>query len=86
MILTGVTLIHRYYLELFTSTIPKEITDYILETTNCEDIAMNVMIGKYLAEIGLPQPVGIRIGMNKMNFKDIKIGHPSSKLFILGSL
>lgn len=73
MIMTNVAFIHHFYLDLFTSTIPKKVEDFIIENTNGEDIAMNVLIGKYLTEVGHPQPVGI-----KMNSKKLDIGNLSS--------
>ena len=75
MIMTNVAFIHRFYLNLFCSTLPKEILDFIIDTTNGEDLAMNVIIGKYLAEQGLPQPVGIR-----MTSKTVELGNLSSEL------
>ncbi len=76
MIMTNVAFIHRFYLNLFGSTLPKEIVDFIIETTNGEDLAMNVVIGKYLADQGLPQPVGIRMATKK-----IDLGNLSSELW-----
>ena len=75
MIMTNVAFMHRFYLELFTKTVPKEVIDYIVRTTNGEDITMNVVIGKYLTEMGLAQPVGVRLRSKKLD-----IGNLSSVL------
>ena len=75
--LTNVAFIHHKYLELFTHTVPKSIIDYIVETQNGEDITMNVVIGKYLTELGHPMCVGIHV---KSGLKDI--GNLSSELVI----
>ena len=81
MIMTNVAFLHRKYLELFTNTVPKSIIDYIVETQNGEDITMNVMIGKYLTELGHPMCVGVYVTSGK---KDI--GNLSSELIIVCSL
>ena len=73
--MTNVAFIHHMYLELFTTTVPKKIKDYIVETTNGEDITMNVVVGKYLTEMGHPQSVGIAMTSNKK-----EIGNLSSAL------
>ena len=77
MIMTNVAFMHHKYLELFTHTVPKRIIDYIVETQNGEDITMNVVIGKYLTELGHPMCVGVYVTSGK---KDI--GNLSSELII----
>ena len=77
MIMTNVAFLHHKYLELFTNTVPKSIIDYIVETQNGEDITMNVVIGKYLTELGHPMCVGVYVTSGK---KDI--GNLSSELII----
>ena len=59
MMMTNVAFIHRKYLELFTNTVPKLVRDYIQKTTNGEDITMNVIVGKYLADHGHPHCVAV---------------------------
>ncbi len=78
MILTGNAMIHRFYLEMFSTTLPKEVVDFIIEEKNCEDISMNVMIGKFLADSGHPQRVGICMASGAKN-----LGNLSSKSFSL---
>ena len=56
MILTGNAMIHRFYLDNDSS---QRNGRFHYRKKNCEDISMNVMIGKYLADSGHPQPVGI---------------------------
>ena len=46
---------------MFNETLSPQIHDMIDETMNCDDLAMNVMIGDYLERIGVPQPTGLRI-------------------------
>lgn len=59
--MTNVAFIHHKYLELFTNTVPDVVKDYIIQTTNGEDITMNVVIGKYLTELGYPQCVAVYV-------------------------
>ena len=44
---------------MFNKTVPQEIHEMIDHTMNCDDLAMNVMVGDYLARIGRPQPSGV---------------------------
>ena len=59
--LTNVAFIHHKYLELFTHTVPKIIMDYIVETQNGEDLTMNVVVGKYLTELGHPMCIAVYV-------------------------
>ena len=61
IMLTNVAFIHHKYLELFTHTVPKIIMDYIVETKNGEDLTMNVVIGKYLTELGHPMCIAVYV-------------------------
>ncbi len=72
-------MIHRFYLEMYSRMLPKAIVDFIIENKNCEDISMNVMIGKYLAESGHPQPVGILIASGAKDFGNLS----SKQCFII---
>ena len=71
MIMTNVAFMHHKYLELFTHTVPKRIIDYIVETQNGEDITMNVVIGKYLTELGHPMCVGILVKSGKTDIGNL---------------
>ena len=44
---------------MFNETVPLEIHEMIDRKMNCEDLAMNVMVGDYLARIGRPQPSAV---------------------------
>ncbi|RDD47513.1 Exostosin-like 3 [Trichoplax sp. H2] len=44
MVLTGAAFIHKYYLFLYTFTMPEGIRRRVDEIMNCEDIAMNFLI------------------------------------------
>ena len=72
--MTNVAFLHHKYLELFTHTVPKPIIDYIIRTQNGEDLTMNVVIGKYLTELGHPMCVGIHV---TFGYKEVR--HLSSK-------
>ena len=61
MMMTNVAFIHRRYLQLFTDTVPKEMIDFIIRSTNGEDITMNVVVGKFLTSIGRPQCVAMYV-------------------------
>ena len=72
--MTNVAFTHHKYLELFTHTVPKSIIDYIIKTKNGEDLTMNVVIGKYLTELGHPMCVGIHV---TFGYKEVR--HLASK-------
>ena len=59
MVLTGASFVHKDYLKMFSETVPWEIHEMIDRKMNCEDLAINVMVGDYLARIGMPQPSAV---------------------------
>ena len=59
LVLTGASFVHKDYLKMFNETVPWEIHEMIDCKMNCEDLAINVMVGDYLARIGMPQPSGV---------------------------
>ena len=59
LVLTDASFLHKDYLRIFNKTVPREIHEMIDHTMNCDDLAMNVMVGDYLARIGRPQPSGV---------------------------
>ncbi len=61
MMMTNVAFIHHKYLELFTDTVPQSIMEFIIQTTNGEDITMNTVVGKYLTDLGRPQCVALYV-------------------------
>ena len=44
MVLTGAAFIHKYYMYLYSYTLPQAIRDKVDEYMNCEDIAMNFLV------------------------------------------
>ena len=48
IILTTSAMFHVQYLDLYQSMLTDEFRGYIDKTMNCEDILMNVVVGKYL--------------------------------------
>lgn len=44
MVLTGAAFVHKYYMYLYTYTLPQAIRDKVDEYMNCEDIAMNFLV------------------------------------------
>ena len=63
MILTSTTIVHKTYLWMFfdDSILPKGMIEYIDERKNCEDIALNVMVAKFLADVGQGQAAALAI-------------------------
>ena len=62
MVLTGAAFVHRQYIRMFNdrSVVPRAVYDLIDLRNNCEDIAMNVMVGQYLlGEMGRPHCSGL---------------------------
>ena len=62
MVLTGAAFVHRQYIRMFNdhSVVPRTVYDLIDSRNNCEDIAMNVMVGQYLlGEMGRPHCSGL---------------------------
>ena len=54
MILTSTSILHKAYLEMFfdDNILPKGMIDYIDQRKNCEDIGINVMVTKFLQDLG----------------------------------
>ncbi|CAK8683774.1 unnamed protein product [Clavelina lepadiformis] len=44
MVLTGAAFIHRYYLALYTDWLPLQVRNMVDQTSNCEDILMNMLV------------------------------------------
>ena len=62
MVLTGAAFIHKRYVKMFNdrSIVRQEVHNLIDVMNNCEDIAMNVMVGQYLLrELGRPRCSGL---------------------------
>ena len=62
MVLTGAAFVHKQYIRMFNdhNIIPQEVHDLIDSRNNCEDIAMNIMVGRHLlGETGQPQCSGL---------------------------
>lgn len=62
MVLTGAAFLHKRYVEMFNDhhVVPPAVHDLIDSTNNCEDIALNVMVGGYLLrETGRQQCSGL---------------------------
>ena len=68
MVLTGAAFVHLNYLKMFnsTSTTPKAVHKLIDELHNCEDLAVNVMVGDYLARVERPQCSGLFVKPTKV--------------------
>ena len=65
MILTGECFLHVSYLKLFNSTLPESIRVMIDSLQSCEDMAMNVLVARYLANSGQPQCPGLLVNHRK---------------------
>ena len=52
MILTSTAIMHKTYLEMFFdhTILPHGMIDYIEKRKNCEDIAINIMVAKFLKD------------------------------------
>ena len=63
MIITPQCFFHRAYLELFNSPqfTPPEVLDYIDREMNCDDIALNFVVSKFLEEVSWPQSSGLLV-------------------------
>ena len=68
MMLTGAAFVHLNYLKMFNSTsiTPKAVHKLIDELHNCEDLAVNVMVGDYLARVERPQCPGLFVKPTKV--------------------
>ena len=57
MTITPHSILHRAYLELFNSPIftPTEVLNYIDKEMNCDDIAINFVVSKFLELVTWPQ-------------------------------
>ena len=62
MILTGAAFLNRRYVVMFNDrrVVPPAVHELIDRTNNCEDIALNIMVGGYLLEeTGRPRCPGV---------------------------
>ena len=92
MILTSTAILHKAYLEMFfdDNVLPRGMIDYIDERKNCEDIAMNVMVTKFLLDLGHNHAAALAVkpsreiwNMEKMTKCEYTILHVASELRIV---
>ena len=76
LILTGASIVHRDYFNMFGETVPPEIINMIDTLVDGEDLTFNVMVGDYLSRLGMPQTPGLLIGKVNVQF----IADQASKL------
>ena len=57
LMISATTYLHKAYLEMFHDSrfLPRTTIDYIDQLMNCEDLAICVMVGKFLEDIHQPQ-------------------------------
>ena len=60
---SGSSFLHKAYLEMFHDPriLPRSIIDYIDNLMNCEDLAMCVMVAKFLEDIHQPQCAALSV-------------------------
>ena len=63
LVLTGEAFLHVGYLEMFSSSAYKEIHSMIDSLQNCEDIAMNAIVGHHLKSTSQSMPSGVYVRM-----------------------
>lgn len=63
MILTSTAILHKAYLQMFFDDhiLPKGMIQYIDERKNCEDIAINIMVARFLFDVGQRQAAALAI-------------------------
>ena len=63
MILTSTAILHKAYLQMFFDehVLPKGMIQYIDKRKNCEDIAMNVMVARFLFDMGQRQAAALAV-------------------------
>lgn len=63
MILTSTAILHKAYLQMFydDTILPKGMIQYIDARRNCEDIAINVMVAKFLVDVGQRQAAALAV-------------------------
>ncbi len=63
MILTSTAILHKAYLQMFfdDTILPEGMIQYIDSRKNCEDIAVNVMVAKFLMDIGQRQAAALAV-------------------------
>ena len=63
MMITPHCILHRAYLELFNSPIftPRAVLNYIDKEMNCDDIAINFVVSKFLELVAWPQASGLLV-------------------------
>ena len=56
MLISASFILHKVYMELFHSPyLPRDIVAYVDKEMNCEDIAICVMVAKFLQDVSWPQ-------------------------------
>nr|XP_002128024.1 exostosin-1-like [Ciona intestinalis] len=69
IVLTGAAFIHRYYLKLYSEWLPPSLRKTVDETSNCEDILMNMLV----AHVTRLPPVKVT---QKKQYKDTSASQP----------
>ena len=82
LILTGASMVHREYINMFDEAVPSEIHKMIDTLTDGEDLTFNVMVGDYLNQLGMPQTPGLLVGKVQVQH----IADKASKLEYLHSM
>jgi len=90
MVLTGAAFIHMNYLKMFNSTgvVPKAVHKLIDEMHNCEDLAVNVLVGDYLERMDRAQCSGLFVKPAKFISLEKETGkylHLTLHTLLLGS-
>ncbi len=71
-------IMHRVYLEMFSDhdVLPRSIFEYIDEIMNCDDLAICVMVTKFLKDVSWPQ-AGVLVVVPTVKIKNLdkKGGH-----------
>ena len=83
MILTGAAFVHQTYVRMFNdhNVVPPEVHELVDVTNNCEDIAMNVMVGRYLlGERGQPHCAGLFV--KPVQLQNLERQRETSKFFV----
>ena len=63
MMIGATTIFHRAYLEMYfdPDVLPKGIFDYINNITNCDDIALSIMVTKFLEDVSWKQTAALLV-------------------------
>ena len=72
MMITPQCIFHKVYLELFNlpQFTPTEVLQYIDREMNCDDIAINFVVSKFLEQVSWPQTSGLTVA-NKHPIKNL---------------